>query len=79
MNLVNKKAADIGNRAKALGKDVSKVDSKQIRLLDIEFKAAMIQLQYDRIDERLDRVGKERSYTSSGKMRPRSTETKPEE
>lgn len=70
MNTINKKISSIGTRAKSLGKDASKVDHKQIRLLEQELKAAMLQLQYDRIDERLDRVGKRRFYTRSESMLP---------
>lgn len=70
MNTINKKITSIGKRAKALGKDISKVNPKQIRLLEQELKAAMLQLQYDRIDERLDRVGKRRFYTRSESMLP---------
>ena len=70
MNVINKKITSIGKRAKAFGKDTSSVDPKQIRLLEQELKAAMLQLQYDRIDVRLDRVGKRRFYTRSESMLP---------
>ena len=70
MNTINKKISNIGVRAKSLGKDVSKVDFKQLKLLDQELKAAMLQLQYDRIDERLDRDDKIRLYSKTGSMIP---------
>ena len=73
MNVVNKKISAIGKAAKKLRIGDVPVNFKSISLLQCELKAAMLQLQYDRIDERLDRTDKIRSYTKSGSMLPINT------